>query len=336
MKPRFTLAILLLPVAAVPAGAAEEYRGKPAGAWVARLNDDDLRARWHATYALGQIGPGAAEAVEPLAAMVADKYGHEYVRSGAAWALGRIGPAAEPAVPRLVETLRSQPPPVVSVRRTVPQALGRIGPAARPAVPELLKLLDDEDRAVRVNAAAALWRIAEHERAIPALVAMLRTGTGTLPYKAAVALGKLGAPQKGDAALFRAEESRVPFFEVIPALIESLGHADDDVRRAAGRSLGQLGPTTIPALRQALDHAQAPVRRHAVVALGWIGEPAVPALIEALKNDLPPVRLTAARELGRLGPAAAEARGALIEAVDDPDPQVRAAAAKALSSLVVR
>jgi len=102
-------------------------------------------------YALGQIGPEAAEAVGPLSEIVADKYGHEYVRGGAAWALGRMGPGAEPAVGRLIETLESNPRPVGSVRRNVPLALGSIGPAAKPAVPALVKLLDDEDAGVRVN-----------------------------------------------------------------------------------------------------------------------------------------------------------------------------------------
>jgi len=351
MKRFVSLAILLSGPALALGQQEAAYRDKTVAAWTAQLADEDLRARWHATYALGQIGPSAAEAVEPLGKIVADKYDHEYVRGGAAWALGRIGPGAEPAVPRLIETLESKPQPVASVRRTVPEALGNMGPAAKPAVATLLKLLDDEDRGVRVGAAAALWKIARHDRAIPALVDMLRTGTGTLPYKAAVALGDLA--EKGDITDFSdtdghhvkrgrlvrpeggsAEISDVPFFgEATAALVDALGHPDPDVPRAAARALGQIGPTTIPALKKALSDPAEQVRRSAVEALGWIGPPAVPALVDALKNDNASARATAARELGCLGLQAQEARPALIEAVDDPDPQVRAAAGKALGHL---
>jgi len=237
MKRLVSLAILLTGPALVLGQQEAAYRGKTVAAWTAQLADADLRARWHATYALGQIGPNAVGAVEPLGKIVADKYDHEYVRGGAAWALGRIGPGAEPAVPRLIETLESKPQPVASVRRTVPEALGNMGPAAKAAVPTLVKLLDDEDRGVRVNAAAALWKIARHERAIPALVAMLRSGTGTLPYKAAVALGELGPEAE----------------RAVTALIDALRHPQEDVPRAAARALGQIGPTTIPALEKALS-----------------------------------------------------------------------------------
>jgi len=342
MKRLVSLAILLSGAALVLGQEEGTYRGKPVAAWTARLADADLRARWHATYALGQIGPDAADAVEPLSRIVADKYDYEYVRGGAAWALGRIGPGAEPAVPRLVDTLESKPQPVASVRRTIPEALGHIGPAAKPAVPVLLALLDDEDRGVRVNAAAALWKIARHDRAIPALVDMLRTGTGTLPYKAAVALGDLaGAVGKGDGADLPerpeggfAQISPVPFSgEATAALIDALRHPDPDVPRAAARALGQIGPATIPALREALGDPSDQVGRSAVEALGWIGPPAIPALVDALKNDNPVARATAARDLGRLGPQAQEARPALIEAVDDPDPQVRTAAGWAIGRI---
>ena len=99
MKRLVSLAILFTGPALVLGQEEPAYRGKTVSAWIAQLADEDVRARWYATYALGQIGPQAARAVEPLSKIVADKYGHEYVRGGAAWALGRIGPGAEPAPP---------------------------------------------------------------------------------------------------------------------------------------------------------------------------------------------------------------------------------------------
>jgi HEAT repeat protein len=315
---RFLVIGLLLAAPTVALGQPEAtYRGQPVAHWVAALADDDLRARWYATYALGRIGPEAVEAVEPLSEIVEDRFGHEYVRGGAAWALGRIGPGAESAVPRLIATLKSKPMPVVSVRRTVPVALGKIGPAAKPAVPGLVGLLGDADWGVRVNAAAALWRIDRHARAIPALVDMLRFSTGTGPYKAAVALGSLG-PEAEPA---------------VAGLIGALRHTDADVRRAAARARGQNCPAALAALEEALTDPDESTRRYAVEALGWIGQPAVPALIEVLGNDNAQGRLTAARALGRLGPEAKSAAPALLESVDDADPEVRAAAAAALGQI---
>lgn len=315
---RLLVIALLLAAPTVALGQAEAtYRDQPVAHWVAALADDDPRARWYATYALGRIGPEAKEAVEPLSKIVEDRFGHEYVRGGAAWALGRIGPRAESAVPRLIATLESKPVPVVSVRRTVPVALGQIGPAAKPAAPVLVKLLDDEDRGVRVNAAAALWKIDRHDRAIPALVNMLRFSTGTGPYKAAVALGSLG-PEAEPAA---------------GALIAALRHTNADVPRAAARALGRIGLPVIPALKEALTDPNDSTRRYAVESLGWIGPPAVPMLIEALRNDNSLVRITAARALGRLGPEAKLAAPALLEPVDDPDAQVCSAAAAALIAI---
>jgi HEAT repeat protein len=217
-------------------------------------------------------------------------------------------------VPQLIEVLASQH---LSVRRKAPLALGRIGPQAKRAVPALVRLLEDDDSGVRVNAAAALWQIARDPRGIDALEEAIRQGTYTEPYKAAVALGRLGPDAE----------------TAVPVLIAALGHADEDVRRASARALGQIGPAAIPAVQQALAAPQEPVRRYAVQALGWIGPPALPALIEALDNNDAPVRASAARELGRLGPEASAARPALVEAVDDPDPKVRAAAARALGRI---
>jgi len=300
-------ALILFVCAAIPAvafGRQEmSWQGKSVGQWVEQLADQDERARWYATYALGQIGPQAAGAAEPLARILKEDP-HEYVRDGAAWALGRIGPEAELALDVLIAALDSRLP---SIRRNSARALGRIGPAAKPAVAALERMLQDRDATVRVNAAEALWKMDRHAAAIPALVKIIDEGAGAGPYQAVIAIGRLEAPP--DTA--------------ISALTAALGHAEADVRRAAARAMGEIGPTAVPLLTRALADANDEVRRGAVEALRWIGPAAVPQLIAALKNDRPVVRRMAARALGRLGPAAREAEAALLEAVRDPDPQVR-------------
>ena len=64
-------------------------------------------------------------------------------------------------------------------------------------------------------------------------------------------------------------------------------------------------------------------------ALGWMGADAVSPLTAALACPQAAARRAAARALGRLGPAARAAESALVEAVNDPQPEVRAAAAEA-------
>jgi HEAT repeat protein len=113
-------------------------------------------------------------------------------------------------------------------------------------------------------------------------------------------------------------------------------HSDADVRRAAARSLAEIGPQAVPALREAVASLDAEVSRGAVEAFGWMGAQAVPPLIAALKKEAKSdsARLAAVRALGRLGPAAKAAEAALIEAASgDSSPAVRAAAGKALSKV---
>ncbi len=304
---------LLLP--AIVLGQQEPgWQGQTVRQWADRLADEDVRVRWHAAYALGQIGPEAARAVEPLKKVLQERPENEYVRGAAAWALGRIAVRRDTIVPLLGETLGSGH---LSVRRNSSRALGSLGSAAKPATVGLIGLLDDDDATVRVHAAEALWRIDRHARAIPALVQMTRWPRGPGPYQAVAALGRIGSPT--DAA--------------ISALVAALRHADADVRRAAVRALGQLGPAAISALEQTLAGPDHEVRRRAVEALGQIGPEALPSLIESLRNESPPARRAAARALGRLGAKAKAAEPALIVAVNDADPHVQEAAARALGRI---
>ena len=307
---------LCLTTPAVVLGQQEAaYQGKTVGQWVADLEARDVPTRWYAAYALGRIGPQAAGAVDSLCTVLENKGEDEYVRGGAAWALGRIPAAAEPAVGLLADTLQSMQH--VSVRRNSARALGNIGQPATAAIPALERLLDDPDPAVGANAAAALWKIDRHPKAVPALIAMLSRPLTSGPYNAAVALGEIGPDARA----------------AVPALVGAFSHHSRDVHRSAARALGQIGPVCIPALLPALNAPSPRVRQNALEALRWLGPPAVPALIDALINDDPQVRITAARILGDLGPAAKEASEALEKALKDPDPQVRKIAGRALSQL---
>ncbi|MBX7168553.1 MAG: HEAT repeat domain-containing protein [Pirellulales bacterium] len=68
-------------------------------------------------------------------------------------------------------------------------------------------------------------------------------------------------------------------------------------------------------------------------ALGRIGEAAIPALLEALRDPDPLVRAEAVRALARMGPEAEPALDALIAALQDGDKGVRRAAAGAIGQI---
>ena len=354
----FLAAAAALPVAAQPpAPAASEqeklFHNAPASYWIKQLSatpkvpvqsEAEIRDRWYAVHALGQLGPEAAAAVQPLQEILADKYEFEYIRGGADWALGRIGKAARPVVPLLIDTLTSKH---VSVRRNSPLALAAIGgDEAKKAVPLIAKLLDDEDAGVEAAAAVAIWQLDRDPRALSKLVAMLEKGKDAAPYQAAVALGRLG-PDVGRIAnpssnhVDLHDELQIHPMEkptdipspILAALVEALHHPDEDVRHAAARSLGGLGSSALPAIQEAMAGKDAQTSQEAAEALGFLGSPAVPALTAALRHADPQVRRIAARALGRLGREAKEARPALVEAASDPDPAVRDTAAEALKRI---
>jgi HEAT repeat protein len=244
----------------------------------------------------------------------------------------------------LIDTLTSKQ---VSVRRNSPFALAAIGgDEAKKALPAIAKLLDDEDAGVQAAGALALWQLDRDPRATAKLAQMLEQGKGEAPCQATVALGQLG-PDAGRIAnpsgnqvdgldglpIRPAGKPTVTVSPILAALVGALGHADEDVRRAAARSLGGLGPQVLPAIDKALARKDARTSQEAAEALGFLGSPAIPSLTAALRHADPQVRRIAAQALGRLGPEASAARPALVEAASDSDPSVRDTAAESLKRL---
>ncbi len=312
---RATLAAALLCAVLIPRAEAQTYRGRSADQWAADLASGDLDQRWYAAHGLAQIGPGAAAAVGPLMAILADRAEFEYVRASAAFALGRIGAEPHRVVPLLAETLSSD---LASVRRNSARALGRFGSKAQPAVDKMADALQRDDAVFRVELAEALWLVARHPRALPLLAEQVRLADGPAAFEAAEALGRLAERSPG---------------EITPVLAQALGSENGDVARSAARSLGRAGRGTLPQVAAALQSESPAARRRAAEALAWMGQPGMAGLVDALSDPAAEVRRTAARGLGRLGHAAREAEPALLRAVNDPDAAVRGAAAMALKQI---
>jgi HEAT repeat protein len=327
------------PLYAQSAPGSGTYGGKGADYWTGQLGNDDYLVRLRAAYALGQIVPPTKAAVPRLAELLQDR--RREVRCYALHSLGRFGPDAVDAVPAIVASFEDTDNDRW-VFHCAAEALGRMGPVAKAAEPVLLEALKSTDLnlTLRVEAATALWKISRHEAALPALLAVLRTGKGDAAYQAAMALLEIG-PEARSA---------------MPDLVNALKSADPDVRRAAVKVIGSLGPGAAAPLARALRQDPAVDRRAAADALGLLlGEvrekvfynPAtsetrfrevedalrrevVPVLGPLLNADDPEVRVSAARALARMGPSTASV---LLASTRIDNLQFRRAAFDALERL---
>jgi HEAT repeat protein len=291
---------------------------------------------------------GAGKTVEQWADELHSKEFRQQWHS--AYVLGTLGPQAATAVPALHSLLDVRSGANEYARSMAAWALGRIEPAAEPEIPFLIKTMrTTELLAVRRSSAEALGNFGPAARpAVAELVKMLENSDEPSRLNAAVALWKIDRHPRSLPAIlemlrqggaFQAYSAAIALGQmreaagaVAPALIAALHSRSADVRRAAARSLGQFGKAAFPALAKssALRDPDTEARRMVVEALSWMGIDALPALIAALEDADPAVRRAAARALGNLGLQAQSSRAALEKAASDPQEDVRAAAGKAL------
>ncbi len=138
----------------------------------------------------------------------------------------------------------------------------------------------------------------------------------------------------------------------VEGLLKDLKNANPVTRVMAAMTLGKMGPTAkaaVPGLAEAVLDRNLNVRYFAAEALKALGpeaKAAVPALIKALDTfsggsprlEGPPryyadTRSVAAEALGAIGPGARQAAPALRKALNDPNSDVRTAAAEALKRI---
>ncbi len=128
---------------------------------------------------------------------------------------------------------------------------------------------------------------------------------------------------------------------VVQALIGALADSVDEVRMAAATALvaeGVRAEGAITGVHAALhDSAHAHVRSHAALILGSLGpsagEGAVPALIEALVDPVPQVRAYAAEALGKFGQAAVSAVPTIVSHLSDSSSNARLKMLEALFNI---
>ncbi len=301
------LACGLLLLAAKPALADQSK----IDALVAATKSSDETTRLQAIQALGHQG---GPAVAPLMALLKSKSAVERVY--AATALGAIGAPAKGAADGLIVLLADSDP---SVRRSAIAAISRIRPGPAVTVPLFVKLMNDADPGVRMRVMAA---VADAKgAAVPALIEALKNDKAD--YWACIILRDIGP----DAA------------PAVPALIEKLKDKRPEIRREAVLALASIGsadavPKLVPLLKD--EHAKIA----ATYAMGVLGK--VPAEAESIlrqnaesKDAL--LSTTSLWALVREHPENAKLMqftvSHLVARLQDKDPFVRAAAARALVAL---
>jgi len=251
------------------------------------------------------------------------------------------------------------------VRKAAAEALGSLNDAR--AIEPLTISLKDEDKDVRLTAAAALdalhWRPQKDEAsaqywiskkvwepiaeigqpAVGPLIEVLTERNWSDCKAAAIVLGRIGDPRSIQPLIAALRNSGWGYIGVevtdalarigeasVEPLIATLSDEESDVRLASARTLGEIGdPRAIEPLSRTLKDPHEEVRRTAADALGKFGPPTVELLIGALRERVVPCDVI--RSLGRIGdPRAVEP---LISALRDDDWAVRFAAAEALGKL---
>jgi HEAT repeat protein len=190
----------------------------------------------------------------------------------------------ETRVKDLVRTLDSGD--AKAQKKAIEELAYRLGTKAKPAIPGLTRLLQSQDKELRVFSAMALTRLAPETKGLETVLRDALTENNVqLRGRAVGGLALLGA--------------RDPM--TVAPLIKTLEDENCDVAMFAAAALTRMGKPAVAPLVKALDSPEDIVRQLAAGALGRIGEPAQEA-----ESAL--VRLLEDKE-GRVQNAAAEALG---------------------------
>ena len=296
---------------------------------VEKLENQEEHERRTAAESLGDFGEGARPAVPPLVRALNDEVAD--VRAAVADALGRIGADANAAVPALISSLKDQDP---AVRSTVTAALSQFPKKGALIAPALGELLDDPDESVRLAAASTLGGLSS-EGVLVLRDILQQHPDPSVRVTALSALGGTG---------IYAERA-------LSELLAALDQPIADMRRAAAIALGKVASdTTWPETRPWRDRSadplgydpkpiwprpmRTPIRQTLYTRLhNSVIEVTIPALSEILDDPEPAVRAAALRALSSIGSESEPAIPFIIEMMGDGNPNVRRAAATALGNI---
>jgi HEAT repeat protein len=182
------------------------------------------------------------------------------------------------------------------VRATAARAVLSLQPDEAAAL--LLPNLQDRDEFVRQETAYALGET-KSRAAISALIALLgKEKKDGVRGAVVVALGQIG-DESAVIPLSQLLSRRVPASGILNKVRRSKKDENEFVRRAAARSLGQIGSrAALPALIAVLLDKRAPndVRREAANSLGLIGDPEAGVALNNVLDERDPYLAQTARE----------------------------------------
>ncbi|WP_158265195.1 HEAT repeat domain-containing protein [Blastopirellula marina] len=328
---------------------------------------------------LAEIGAAAADASDAITPRLRDE--DPECRLAAADALAKVADRIDLAAAVYVEALKTGADLQDDNRKGwlvehAGQELQWLGPAAAIELPALLELLNDPHEIVRAEAASVLGALGPQYRqqVERQLTAALADPAGKVRLAAAVAINQIGAPvDQAVQTLIQLAQEEIPASDeaansfwaenfLASTAVKALGELEGDaapavpalgallkspvlaVRLEAATALGKIGTAAqpaAPALAAALQETEghsAPFLHHswcvgenAAVALGQIG--AADALLTALNDKQPMIRARAAKTLGEIPAAAPQTVGPLSQLLQDPEPFVRINATKGLAKL---
>ncbi len=294
----------------------------------ARLADDDPLVAQAASHSLGDMGERAL----PLLMMSLNDP-RSGVRGRAIEALAHLG---APALPPLTEALRSRDPQVVEAAA---QTLARLGASGARVLVQAL--------ATPAAAQAAVGLKELGQRSPDALVEAAGATNGAVRSRMVELLRQVGEPvrpalirqlgQAGSSATDLAvdilSETAPHDRAVIAGLAMGLSDIRYPVRLRCENALLRLGPTAVPSMLSAVTDRPDLQGRVIEIAARMQGVNVDGALITALLRVMrtanPEVRVAAVRLLGQAPEA--QANESLLDALNDPDPLLRAEAARALA-----
>jgi HEAT repeat protein len=283
----------------------------------------DNRAVADALGVLASMGPDAAAASGELVTLLYSD--EQQAVENATAAMIAIGPKAAPA---LIATLGRRGDDFVARSRAA-AVLADLYPCGEPTIAALVEALKDPDEAVRLAAATALGSCAPPPAsARPGLAAALRDPTPEV-RRAALRAWTILDPtgQAGQAP-------------DVPVLVGVLKGDDNPARADAASVLGAIGPwaagQALPTLTRMADNHEPCLRRVAALALVKLrpdGRGLEPALIAAVRNADAEERAILAAVVRRSPEHTEATRRLQTIASEDPDPAVRAEAARAAKDL---
>ena len=290
------------------------------------LGSKDADVRREAILTLAAIGPAANSVAPELIKMLGDKQSPN--RPAAAFALGKM--MAKSAVPALKDGMNDVDNPVL--RLACVWALLQIDPTnedyATIALPQLITALDNDNPAIRREAARTLARFgARAKSAVPALQQHLSDPNAPVRREALIALAEIGP------------DSQIAVTDILRILNDGNPALSPIACYALGR-IGAASKAAVPTLNRILQGRDPHEKTVAAWALVQIMpnketiEIAIPLLANALnRSENPEVRVQAAQTLGKIGSSSPIAKEALKGALKDSNASVRKAAELATSQL---